>query len=250
MNNYPDNHRAKWTDQESNFLYKEAKFKLDLSHIANTHKRTIEAIKFKLIRYAIQLSTNDNNLTLKDLSNITNLSNDILIAGFEKLHYNFKDNCEKINDKMSCKTFIYNDNKNDDYSNNKNSDNEKYPDNHGVKWTVEETEQLYIESNKKMNFETIALNHNRTVESIKYKLFRNALNLYNIDKSLSLIELSKITNLSIDYLIEKFIILNIMPHYDNTDIIAINKKSFTSKIINLIGLTSTIAVFYMAYRFQ
>ena len=41
-----------------------------------------------------------------------------------------------------------------------------------------------------------------------------------------------------------------MPHYDNTDIITINKKSFTSKIINLIGLSLTIAVFYMAYIFQ
>jgi hypothetical protein len=245
MNIYPDNHRAKWTDQESNFLYKEAKFKLDMAHIANTHKRTIGAIKFKLIRYAIDLSTNDNNLTLNDLSNITNLSNDVLIEGFKKLHYNFKNNYDTTNDKLSYCSIIYKDNKD---NKEEKKENKTFPENHGLKWTNEETEQLYIETNKNMNFETIASNHKRTIESIKYKLFRNAVNLYLNDKNLSLIKLSKITNLPIDYLIDKFTILNIMPHYDNTDILNINKKTFISKLIKLIVLTSTIAVFYMAYR--
>lgn len=90
MENYPENHRVKWSDIETKLLYREAKFKLDLTHIANTHKRTIGAIKFKLIRYAIDLSKSDKSLTLDKLSEITNLPVDILIEGFEKLHYNLK----------------------------------------------------------------------------------------------------------------------------------------------------------------
>jgi len=226
---YPDNHRNKWTDKETKTLYKEAKLKLDLAHIANTHKRTIGAIKFKLIRYAIELSEEDETLTLNDLSKITNLSKEILLEGFRKLHYDFIEN-DLSEDTTSEASFI---------------DKTKYPSNHGLKWTDEETSQLYKEIENKIDFDTIALNHKRTVEAIYYKLFRNAVKLYLNDNSLSLIDLSKLSNLPIDYLLDKFISLNIMPHYDNSEMtvkVEKNKLTICERIImiNYIIIISSI----------
>jgi hypothetical protein len=46
----PINHRTKWTNEEFNQLLKETNNKLNIKKIAQNHKRTIEAIKFRLIR--------------------------------------------------------------------------------------------------------------------------------------------------------------------------------------------------------
>ena len=53
MNVIPDNHRKKWTETENNTLKNEIKCKIPFHIIAKNHKRTIGAIKYKLIRNAI-----------------------------------------------------------------------------------------------------------------------------------------------------------------------------------------------------
>jgi len=86
----PINHRARWTDEELKTLLKEIKKNLDFNIIANNHKRTIGAIKYKLIRYAIDKGEKDQTLTLENLINMTKLSREDLLGGFEKLHYDYK----------------------------------------------------------------------------------------------------------------------------------------------------------------
>jgi hypothetical protein len=86
----PVNHRARWTEEELRTLLREIKKNLDLNTIANNHKRTTGAIKYKLIRYAIDKSEKDQSLSLNDLIKMTKLSKDDLISGFEKLHYDYE----------------------------------------------------------------------------------------------------------------------------------------------------------------
>ena len=47
-----------------------------------------------------------------------------------------------------------------------------YPENHRVKWTDNELKKLLKETKNKIDIETIANNHKRTIGSIKFKLFR------------------------------------------------------------------------------
>lgn len=89
MENYPENHRARWTNKENTQLYKEIKNNMDLETIADNHKRTIGAIKFKLIRYAIELAETDQTLSIYDLCNKTTLSREDLIEGFDKLKFDY-----------------------------------------------------------------------------------------------------------------------------------------------------------------
>ena len=87
----PENHRAKWTNKEFKQLLKEIRNNMDINEIANIHMRTVGAIKYKLIRYAIERSEENPNLSLKNLSNITNLPIEDLKNGFEKLHHDYQD---------------------------------------------------------------------------------------------------------------------------------------------------------------
>lgn len=86
----PENHRAIWSNTEFKQLLKEVKKGLDFNTIANNHKRTIGAIKYKLIRYAIQLAEEDQTITLEHLCDITNLTKDDLVYGFEKLKFDYE----------------------------------------------------------------------------------------------------------------------------------------------------------------
>ncbi len=99
-NNLPINHRAPWTDKETKQLIKEIKNNLTIEEISNIHKRTINAIKFKLIRYAIDLADTDQSLSLNDISKKTGLSINELKEGFDKLHYNYEymEDNDSIND--------------------------------------------------------------------------------------------------------------------------------------------------------
>ncbi len=81
-NNFPINNRAHWTDKETKQLIKEVKNNLNIEEISNIHKRTINAIKFKLIRYAIDLADTDQSLSLNDISKKTGLSINELKEGF------------------------------------------------------------------------------------------------------------------------------------------------------------------------
>lgn len=87
----PVNHRAKWTNKEFKQLLKEIRNNMDINEIANIHMRTVGAIKYKLIRYAIERNEENPNLSLKNLSNITNLPIEDLKNGFEKLHHDYQD---------------------------------------------------------------------------------------------------------------------------------------------------------------
>jgi hypothetical protein len=100
----PFNHRAKWTNEEFNQLLKETNNKLNIKIIAKNHKRTIEAIKFKLIKYAVKLINEEPNTSLTHIQDLTNLSKDDLLKGFEKIHYNYNE----INEKKQDNYLIYN----------------------------------------------------------------------------------------------------------------------------------------------
>ncbi len=106
-NNLPINHRAAWTDKETKQLIKEIKNNLSIEEISNIHKRTINAIKFKLIRYAIDLADTDQSLTLNDISKKTGLSIYELKEGFDKLHYDY-DYMEDNDSNLTDDTFIDN----------------------------------------------------------------------------------------------------------------------------------------------
>jgi len=85
----PINHRVKWTTNELNQLLKETNKKIDINKIAENHKRTVGAIKFRLVRYAIKLIEEEPTTSLKHIQILTNLSREELLEGFEKIKYNF-----------------------------------------------------------------------------------------------------------------------------------------------------------------
>jgi hypothetical protein len=91
MDNLPENHRAKWTKKEFNNVIKAIKSKTPIYIIAKNHKRTVGAIKFKLIRHvATIIEETDNDLTLEEMKEITNLSKEDLINGFKKIKFDYK----------------------------------------------------------------------------------------------------------------------------------------------------------------
>lgn len=90
----PLNHRKRWTKKELNDLLKETTKKIAIKKIAENHKRTIEAIKFKLIKYAVELIEEEPSTSLKHISKITNLSKEDLLEGFKKIKYNYYDDEE------------------------------------------------------------------------------------------------------------------------------------------------------------
>ena len=94
----PINHRAKWTNDEFNQLLKETNNKLNIKKIAQNHKRTIEAIKFRLIRYAVKLIDEEPTTSLKHIQELTNLSREDLLEGFEKINYNYQETQEETED--------------------------------------------------------------------------------------------------------------------------------------------------------
>lgn len=82
----PENHRTKWTINETKKLMDDVKKKTPIYLIAEKHKRTVGAIKFKLIRYAIELINKKKiEPKLNQITEITNLSKDDLLDGFKKL---------------------------------------------------------------------------------------------------------------------------------------------------------------------
>jgi len=83
----------------------------------------------------------------------------------------------------------------------------KEPLNHRKKWSEAEYKQLYLEVKNKMDLEEIANIHNRSIGSIKYKLYKYAIRLAK-DHNLELNELSMITNLSSKELLNGFDKLN------------------------------------------
>jgi len=184
MEDYPENHRVRWTNRENIQLYKEVNNRIDLETIAKNHKRTIGAIKYKLIRYAIEMAETDETLTMQDLCNKTNLSRKILIEGFKKLKYDY--DLEDI-----------------------------YPENHGNVWTDKEIAQLHNQIKEGVDLETIANKHKRTYQSIKYKLINYAIEMSEKDKLLTIEDLSNMTSLSCEDLIEGFNNFN-YTHFNTT----------------------------------
>lgn len=91
MEMVPANHRAKWTKNEEKQLLKETKMKIDIKKIAENHKRTIGAIKFKLVRFVIDLIDVEPTISLEKLLEITNLSKEELFEGFKKVNYHFEE---------------------------------------------------------------------------------------------------------------------------------------------------------------
>ena len=95
----PVNHRVKWTTNELNQLLKETNKKININKIAENHKRTVGAIKFRLVRYAVKLIEEEPTTSLKHIQVLTNLSREELLEGFEKIKYDFietEDNKEEI----------------------------------------------------------------------------------------------------------------------------------------------------------
>ena len=76
-----------------------------------------------------------------------------------------------------------------------------YPENHGKKWDMEETNKLMKEI-KILNIKEIAKIHKRTENAILLKLIRNAAKLADEDKKLY--DLSIITTLNVKTIINDF----------------------------------------------
>lgn len=101
MEYFPDNHRAKWSDSETKTLLNEVKKKTPFKDIAENHQRTIGAIKYKLIRYAIdEMKDNDKEFSMDYLMRITNLSKEELLEGFKKLNFNYEEEVPNDNNDL------------------------------------------------------------------------------------------------------------------------------------------------------
>lgn len=110
----PINHRCKWTIEELETLLNEVnrnrnrnRNEIDFQIIANNHKRTIGAIKYKLYRYSIQLVKNNKNITFNDLTKITSLNEEELIEGFKKLNFDYSIISKKIEDNTNNKLLYF-----------------------------------------------------------------------------------------------------------------------------------------------
>ncbi len=177
-NNLPINHRAPWTDKETKQLIKEIKNNFSIENIANIHKRTINAIKYKLIRYAIDMADTDQTLSLNDISNKTGLSVMELKEGFDKLHYDYEymeDNdsiqdTDEESDDDTDDTFIINDSQvNNDIENIRN-----------------DIDNRFISLNKKLNYITLGF--------IGYCIINLSFTIYskfNVSNDMSLMLLPK-----------------------------------------------------------
>jgi len=164
-NNLPVNHRAPWTDKETKQLIKEVKNNLNIEEISNIHKRTINAIKFKLIRYAIDLADTDQSLSLNDISKKTGLSINELKEGFDKLHYDYE--YMEDNDSMN--------DTDDDCDDNSDFTNDTFIDNN----------QTYVDDNNDIQEIRNDINNiNRKIKYISigfigYCLFNVAFTIYS-----------------------------------------------------------------------
>ena len=78
-----------------------------------------------------------------------------------------------------------------------------YPENHGKKWDIYETNKLMKEI-KLLNMNEIAKIHKRTENAIFLKLIREAARLADADKNLDLYDLSIITTLRVKTIINGF----------------------------------------------
>ena len=86
----PLNHRARWTTSEFNQLIREINNGYSFDKIANIHERTVGAIKYKLIRWAIDIAEEDQTVSLEQLCKTTKLNRDDLMYGFEKLKFDYE----------------------------------------------------------------------------------------------------------------------------------------------------------------
>jgi hypothetical protein len=86
----PLNHRARWTTSEFNQLIREINNGYSFDKIATIHERTVGAIKYKLIRWAIDMAEEDQSLSMEQLCKITKLNRDDLMYGFEKLKFDYE----------------------------------------------------------------------------------------------------------------------------------------------------------------
>jgi hypothetical protein len=78
-----------------------------------------------------------------------------------------------------------------------------YPENHGKKWSINETIQLMKEV-KILTIDEIAKNHKRTNKAIFLKLIREAAKLADNDNNLDLYDLSIITTLKMKTILDGF----------------------------------------------
>jgi len=103
MNVIPDNHRKKWTETTNNTLKNEIKCKIPFHICIFCIKRTIGAIKYKLIRNAIAEINDVRNefsgnidISIEYLLTVTNLSKYELAEGLKKLKCNYDVSIDKI----------------------------------------------------------------------------------------------------------------------------------------------------------
>ena len=177
MESYPANHNTKWSSQEFKLLLKEIKKGIDIETIAKNHKRTISAIKYKLIRYAIELAEEDQTLNINDLCNITSLSREDLIKGFEKIHYDYKYLDDENDDDTSDSDYY------PDTESESDNESENYDTNSEKNNNYEETKKYIFDSiellNKKITFTCQIAIFMATVQIGLY-IYNNRNNLYNM----------------------------------------------------------------------
>ena len=92
----------------------------------------------------------------------------------------------------------------------------------GIKWTLEESQELMKHINEGMSLEDIANTHKRTVGGVKNRIMTNALNIMKENESMSFDEVSKLVNISV------FDLENYKQYQDNKEE-KINKKESDKK---------------------
>ena len=92
----------------------------------------------------------------------------------------------------------------------------------GIKWTLEESQELMKHINDGMSLEDIANTHKRTVGGVKNRIMTNALNIMKENESMSFDEVSKLVNISV------FDLENYKQYQDNKEE-KINKKESDKK---------------------
>lgn len=96
MENIPENHKHYWTTEEDQSLYIEILNKKSIDIIAKNHKRTINAIKCRLIKNAISdinrwQKEYSFNPPINHLMKITNLSKEEILEGLKKNKIDYND---------------------------------------------------------------------------------------------------------------------------------------------------------------
>lgn len=137
----------------------------DLENIAEIHKRTVGAVRCRIMYNVIQLMTNNNSTydDIRDYIDPVEISVDDVKDYKERIEKKRAKNNDKNVDEISSSR---SNSENRGITNNNDNNNS----NIGIKWTSEEEDTLLHEIESNLSLEKIAFNHKRSVSGIVHRL--------------------------------------------------------------------------------